>query len=504
MISTEVIAQAEKRVGQTVGGKWRLDRVIGVGGMAAVYEATHRNRLRVALKLLHPILSLDEGTRHRFLREGYVANTIRHEGAVQVLDDDLTGDGIAFLVMELLEGETVEDRMDRKGGVLEIAEALHITEDLLDVLCAAHDQGVIHRDIKPDNLFLTDDGRLKVLDFGIARLHQGDSRATKVGSFMGTPAYCAPEQARGRWDEVDARTDLFSVAATLFTMLTGSHVHPAETSSEQLALAIGATARSLREAFPHAPDELVECVDRALSYDKDDRFQSARAMKAELQKVRAGIKDIKTLPPPGPPSVRPRAPRALSYGTEYTLTGDETEKDHNGYAGLYRVKPPARVLIGLLAAGVLATFILIVAQTNHQHSSQEAAQQVTIRTQVPPAPISSGQPGAAAATSPPILPEQSGIRSPAREPIGAPDAGEPSATALTAPSAVKSAPVLPHPPGSAADTSGASAAGPSAASAGAQRAPTPSASYPHPSATESGKGRASGTVTEDSIFGSRF
>src|SRR6188768_4434624 len=176
MISAEVITEAEKRVGQTVGGKWRLDRVIGVGGMAAVYEATHRNRLRVALKLLHPILSLDEGTRHRFLREGYVANTIRHEGAVQVLDDDLTEDGIAFLVMELLEGETVEDRMDRKGGVLDIAEALHITEDLLDVLCAAHDQGVIHRDVKPDNLFLTEDGRLKVLDFGIARLHQGDSR----------------------------------------------------------------------------------------------------------------------------------------------------------------------------------------------------------------------------------------------------------------------------------------------------------------------------------------
>jgi serine/threonine-protein kinase len=340
--------------------------------MAAVYEATHRNRMRVAVKLLHPILSLDEGTRHRFLREGYVANTIRHEGAVQVLDDDLTEEGIAFLVMELLEGETVEDRMDRKGGALDIAEALHIVEELLDVLCAAHDQGVIHRDIKPDNLFLTDDGRLKVLDFGIARLHQGDSRATKVGSFMGTPAYCAPEQARGRWDEVDARTDLFSVAATLFTMITGSHVHPAETSSEQLALAIGATARSLRDALPGAPDELVQCVDRALSYDKDDRFQSARAMKAAVQKVRAGLGDVKLSPSARPSSVRPPVSRLAQELGSHTLGGDDDSQLHDvaGLASLYPVQPRARLLVGILAAGVLAAFILVAAGSADQSRVQ--------------------------------------------------------------------------------------------------------------------------------------
>jgi len=490
MISAEVIAQAEKRVGQTVGGKWRLDRVIGVGGMAAVYEATHRNRLRAALKLLHPILSLDEGTRHRFLREGYVANTIRHEGAVQVLDDDLTGDGIAFLVMELLEGETVEDRMDRKGGVLDIAEALHITEDLLDVLCAAHDQGVIHRDVKPDNLFLTVDGRLKVLDFGIARLHQGDSRATKVGSFMGTPAYCAPEQARGRWDEVDARTDLFSVGATLFTMITGSHVHPAETSSEQLALAIGATARSLREAFPHAPDELVAYVDRALSYDKDDRFQSARAMKAELQKLRAGIKDIKTLPPPSPPSVRPLALGALSHGAGYTLHGDELDKEEHGHATLYRVKPPARILIGLLAAGVLATFILIIAQTNDQRSPREASPHVTIRTQIPASAAASGEPGAPSPQVPPeptdVLSAQGPDQRAEGDPPIAPSAAVPRSATKSGDSPALSPTEEPPPTG-----------------AGAQHV-APSASYPSPSTPESSRGRSSGTLTEDSIFGSRF
>ena len=368
MLAPEVIAQAEKRIGLTIGGKWHLDRVIGVGGMAAVYEATHRNRNRVAIKLLHPILSLDEGTRHRFLREGYVANTIRHEGAVQVLDDDLTEEGIAFLVMELLRGETVEDRMDRKGGALEIPEALDLTEQLLDVLCAAHDQGVVHRDIKPDNLFLTDDGRLKVLDFGIARLHQGDTRSTRAGSFMGTPAYCAPEQARGRWDEVDARTDLFSVAATLFTAITGSHVHPAETSSEQLALAIGATARSLSDAFPQAPTELVQFVDRALAYNKDDRFQSARAMKAAIQKVRAGLKDAPTRLPSR--SLGGDAPTLYRHD-EGTLGA---ELDSFSPNPVFLNKPPARILVGVLAAGVLATFVLIALQKNESQLVGQARQ----------------------------------------------------------------------------------------------------------------------------------
>ncbi len=371
MLSPEVIAQAEKRIGQTISGKWHLDRVIGVGGMAAVYEATHRNRNRVAIKLLHPILSLDEGTRHRFLREGYVANTIRHEGAVQILDDDLTEEGVAFLVMELLQGETVEDRMERKGGALEVGEALELTEQLLDVLCAAHDQGVIHRDIKPDNLFLTENGRLKVLDFGIARLHQGDTRSTRVGSFMGTPAYCAPEQARGRWDEVDARTDLFSVAATLFTTITGDHVHPAETSSEQLALAIGATARSLASALPGAPKELVEFVDKALAYEKDDRFQSARAMKAAIQKVRAGLKNV-TIPPPRRAHSEELGGKLLD--PDATTIAGEADSYHP--PSLYSIKPPVRILIGLLAAGVLATFFLILAHQEDPSSRAEVTDEI--------------------------------------------------------------------------------------------------------------------------------
>ncbi len=348
MLSPEVVENAEKRVGETVGGKWHLDRVIGVGGMAAVYEATHRNRNRVAIKLLHPALSIEEGTRQRFLREGYVANTIRHDGAVQVLDDDVTEDGYAFLVMELLKGESLEERMQRKGGALEMREALQIAEQLLDVLEAAHDQNVVHRDIKPDNLFITESGKLKVLDFGIARLHRGDGKTTKVGSFMGTPAFCAQEQARGRWDEVDHRTDLYSVGASLFTCLTGVHVHEAETSSEQLALAIGATARSLATVMPHAPKELVDLVDTALAYDKEDRFQSARAMRAAVRRVIAGLPVERKISTPPPPSgVR-------------TFGPDELDPDSIPPMKTHDMRPSMRIVAGIVAAACLAILIFFI------------------------------------------------------------------------------------------------------------------------------------------------
>ncbi len=359
MLAADVIAAAERRVGQTVCGKWHLDRVIGVGGMAAVYEATHRNRNRVAIKLLHPVLSLDDGTRHRFLREGYVANTIRHAGAVQVLDDDTTEDGAAFLVMELLRGESVEERMHRKGGALDIHEALTITDQLLDVLEVAHDQKVVHRDIKPDNLFLTEEGKLKVLDFGIARLHQGNTRATKVGSFMGTPAFCAQEQARGRWDEVDHRTDLYSVGATLFTCISGLHVHEAETPSEQLALAIGKRARSLRDVMPNAPSDLVKIVDRSLAYDKEDRFQSARAMQAAVKHVMAGVASSHKV--------------SLSIPVGETLGPGELDPESIFPKSAWERYPPLRIAMGVLAAGALSLILLAVSEASLRDGESEKA-----------------------------------------------------------------------------------------------------------------------------------
>lgn len=278
--------RAARRVSAVLRDKWRLDRLLGVGGMAAVYEATHRNGARGAIKLLHPELTIDPGVRARFLREGYVANTVGHRGAVRVLDDDALEDGSVFLVMELLEGESLESRRLRLGGKMPAPDVLAVADQILDVLVAAHAKGIVHRDLKPENVFVTTDGQIKVLDFGIAKLRQSAdaSRSTRTGSPMGTPAYMPPEQARGRWEQVDGRSDLWAVGATMFTLLTGRVVHEADTINEQLLAAMTIPAPSLA-SFEYFGPALVAAVDRALAFDPAQRWQDAASMQEAVREA---------------------------------------------------------------------------------------------------------------------------------------------------------------------------------------------------------------------------
>src|SRR5262249_41528832 len=156
---------------------------------------------------------------------GYLANRVGHDGAVAVLDDDQTEDGVVFLVMDLLEGATLED-LARQGPCAP-NEVAFLVDGLLDVLGAAHGRGIVHRDVKPGNVFVTRKGEVRLLDFGIARIREGSAvfAPTRSGALLGTPGFMAPEHARGRWDEVDARTDLWAVGATMFRLLAGRPVH---------------------------------------------------------------------------------------------------------------------------------------------------------------------------------------------------------------------------------------------------------------------------------------
>jgi eukaryotic-like serine/threonine-protein kinase len=283
----ELLAGARARVGRVLKDKWHLDKLLGLGGMAAVYEATHRNRSRVAVKMLHPSLSLDREVKQRFLREGYVANSVDHPGVVRVLDDDVDDDGTAFLVLDLLEGETLDARWAQAGGRLPVDEVVPLMARILDVLSAAHAKGIVHRDVKPENIFLTSRGEVRLLDFGIARLRETSSSEqaalTRSGATMGTPVFMAPEQARGRWEQVDECTDVWALGAMMFTLLSGHWVHEAETWNETLILAAIRPARSLSEVVPEAPPALVTVVDRALAFEKSERWASALAMQAALQ-----------------------------------------------------------------------------------------------------------------------------------------------------------------------------------------------------------------------------
>jgi len=271
-------------------GKYRIDEVIGTGGMAVVYAVTHRNRKRFALKMLHSEWSTRGEIRARFIREGYVANSVEHPGVVSVLDDDVAEDGSTFLVMELLEGATVEARGSR-ARPMPLRESLAVVIAVLDVLVAAHAKGIVHRDLKPANLFVTREGRVKVLDFGIARLRDATlaATATATGAVLGTPAFMAPEQALALVDDIDARTDLWALGATLFTMLSGSFVHAGGNASQVRVRAATESARSLASVVPDVPAAVAEWVDKALQFDKRARWESAASMRDAALKIQSEL-----------------------------------------------------------------------------------------------------------------------------------------------------------------------------------------------------------------------
>ncbi len=293
---------ALSRVGQTLNGKWHVDRLIDVGGMGAVYEATHRNGRRAAIKLLHARFAQDPEVRKRFLREGYVANKIDHPGAVAILDDDVGQDGAPFLVLELLDGESLSGTLSRAGGALPVADALAIAGQVLEVLVAAHANGIVHRDIKPGNVFITRTGHAKLLDFGLARVRDGTLSLipTAVGIVMGTAGYMAPEQARGQVDRIDARSDLFGVGAVLFRAISGRRVHEKQSSFDMTLAAMKDPAPSLAEVVPSAGPALVLAIDRALAFEKENRWQGAREM---FEALRAAYDELPRRPPASASSV---------------------------------------------------------------------------------------------------------------------------------------------------------------------------------------------------------
>jgi serine/threonine protein kinase len=282
---------AAKRVGQPLNGQWHVDRLIDVGGCASVYEATHRDGRRAAVKVLHASAAATPELRRRFLREGYVANKIEHPGALDILDDDLASDGTPFLVMELLEGESLSHRLARVGGQIPYAETLGIAGQILDVLDAAHANGVLHRDVKPGNIFLTTAGHAKLLDFGLARIRDGVATAvpTLSGIVIGTAGYLAPEQARGMPEDVDVRSDLFGVGAVMFRAIVGRAPHEAPTQIDTLLAAMKDPAPPLGVALPGAPEALASVVDRALAFDKNDRWRSAREMQLAIRSAYASL-----------------------------------------------------------------------------------------------------------------------------------------------------------------------------------------------------------------------
>ncbi|MBI4705284.1 MAG: serine/threonine protein kinase [Deltaproteobacteria bacterium] len=283
-------AALRARQGTVLARRWRLAALIGVGGTAAAYRALGRDGLPVAIKMLHAELCGDAELGEQLVRAAYVANEIGHPGAVAVLDDGVAEDGTPFLVLELLEGETVQARCERRGGRLLAAEVLSLTHPLLAALAAAHARDIVHGAIRPDKVFLTRAGAIKVLGFGTAALGSPVTRA----------AYLAPEQAHAGQGDLEARTDIWAVGATMFALLAGEPVHGAASPGEIMALAAQQPARSLAALVPDSPPALVHLVGRALGYYKQERWPDALAMQEALRQAYEDIVGRPLVPPPRP------------------------------------------------------------------------------------------------------------------------------------------------------------------------------------------------------------
>jgi serine/threonine-protein kinase len=324
-------------IGTTIGNTYRIERLIGEGGMGAVYAAKH---LRLPTTVAVKTLLIEGGTnpevQARFRREAEITSTLRHPNIVQVTDFNVLDDGTPYLVMELLEGEDLHTRLQRVGK-LPLEEALKLVRAVGAGLAAAHKRDIVHRDLKPQNIFMARQGDgteiPKIVDFGISKIqHNADTMMrTRENMLIGTPNYMSPEQARGKNSEVDGRTDQWALATIAYQCLTGKVAFVGDSLADVIYQVVAVEPPPVYELAPDVPPPLVAALTRALAKTRDERFPTISDFvqsldtplpKSQVPAVRDEMRSAVPLtsPPPvavksSPPSPHSSSP-AISAGAE--------------------------------------------------------------------------------------------------------------------------------------------------------------------------------------------
>ncbi len=351
---TRADQEAEELVGSSVGAKYRIDRLLGRGGMGAVYEATNVEiGKRVALKFLEREAARDADAVTRFQREAQAASAVESAHIVQIFDSGRTAEGRPYLVMELLKGEDLRQRLRRRGR-LGVAETVHIASQVARALARAHQAGIVHRDLKPDNVFLADRDDdsmfVKLVDFGISKIAQSAATVdtlTRRGTVLGTAYYMSPEQAQA-FADIDGRADLWSLGAILYECLSGHAPHTGTTYESVLVKICTKDAAKVTSVAPDVPERIGAIVDQLLARNRDERPGSAEDL------LEALVVAAPDLVPSGPISAARRTPS--SSDLTRPLAGVATE---SGTAVQTSSKDPARaraVVAAVVAA--LGTFAL--------------------------------------------------------------------------------------------------------------------------------------------------
>lgn len=308
-------------IGETIDGRYQIERILGEGGMGLVYQVLHvALNKKFAMKVLRADVSRDAEIIERFKREAQSATAIGNQHIIDISDFGKLPDGSTYFIMEFLEGQDLTAAIEDRDNPIDAKRMIHIGLQLCDALSAAHNAGIVHRDLKPDNIFLITRGKntdfVKVLDFGIAKAGGGSSKLTRAGQVFGTPHYMSPEQCSGT--DVDHRTDIYALGVIFYEMLAGQVPFDADNLMGILSKHLYEQPRPLRELAPDVPESLEHIVGRAMAKNADERYQTMDELADDLRRVQQGLAPVphyfaKTL-----------APGALFGGGD--ATGSEKKK----------------------------------------------------------------------------------------------------------------------------------------------------------------------------------